>query len=106
MKPTACSIFEMSMVARLMKATIWPTVARPLRLSQVPSRKMPRIVIVAEARVATAATAHQPSTGIWAASSRSATPRSARASSSMRVKLWITGTLPSASDACSASVEW
>ena len=66
-KLTACSMRATSMVARLMKATISPTVAWPCRFSQVPSRNTPRIVSVAEARVATAASAHQDRTGICAA---------------------------------------
>ena len=64
------------------------------------------MVIVADARVATAASAHHDSTGFWAASSWSMIDRMARASVSTRVKLWMTGTLPSASDACSARLEW
>ena len=63
-------------------------------------------VMVAEARVATEASAHQDSTGFCACSSWWMMPRSARASASMRVKDWITGTLPSASEACSARLEW
>ena len=62
--------------------------------AQVPSRKIESSVSVAEARVATAATAHQDSTGICAASSASMISRSARDSASIRVKLWMTGTLP------------
>ena len=105
MKLTACSIRPISIVARLMKATISPTVAWPRRFSHVPSRKMARMVSVAEARVATAASAHQDSTGSWAARSWSMMPLSSRASCSMRVKLWITGTLPSASEAWAARLE-
>ena len=40
-----------------MKLTIWPTVACPCRLSQVPSRKMEMTVIVEAARVSTLTTA-------------------------------------------------
>ena len=77
----------MSIVAKFMKVTISPIVASPCKCSHVPSRKMPRIVNVAEARVATEARAHHDSTGIWALSTVRTMSFSARASSSMRVKL-------------------
>ncbi len=54
------------MVAMLMNITISPTVASPLRCSQVPTRKIDVTVRVAEARVATEASAHQDSTGFCA----------------------------------------
>ena len=64
--------------------------------------KIATSVSVAEARVATAAIAHQDSTGICAVSSAEDTCRSAVVSASTRVKLWITAILPSASEARSA----
>ena len=101
-KLTTCSSRATSMVAMLMKVTISPTVVRPCMNSQVPTTKIARTVRVAEARVPIAAIAHQDRTGFCAASSRSMMTRSSRTSASMRVKLWITGTLPSASEARSA----
>jgi hypothetical protein len=102
MKPTSASSLPISMVAKPMKVTISPMEARPLMCSQVPTRKIERTVSVAEAREATAAIAHQERTGICAASSASMVARMARTSASMRVKDWITGTLPRASEARSA----
>ena len=67
---------------------------------------MPSTVSVEAALVATVASAHQFSTGIWAASRRSISKRTAPASASMRAKLWITGTLPSVSAARSAKAVW
>ena len=89
-----------------MNITISPMVASPLRCSQVPSRKIAVTVMVAEARVATEASAHQDSTGFCACEQLLDDARSDRASASMRVKDWMTGTLPSASEACSARLEW
>ena len=68
-KPTSCSSRATSMVAKLMKVTISPTVARPWKCSHVPRMKMTRIDSVAEARVATVASAHHDRTGNCAASS-------------------------------------
>ena len=51
----------------------------------------------------TTATVHQDSTGICASRIVRLRSRITPASRSMRVKLWITGTLPSTSDARSAS---
>ncbi len=61
---------------------------------------------MAEVRVATDASAHHDSTGICAVSSWWMMPFSASVSARMRVKDWMTGTLPSASDVCSARFEW
>ncbi len=105
-KPTACSSRPMSMVARLMKVTMSPIVASPLRCSHVPVMKIAVTVSVAEARVATEASAHQDRTGFWAASSWWMIPCRAWVSAWMRVKDWMTGMLPSASEACSARFEW
>ena len=85
-----------------MKVTISPMEARPRRCSDVPSRKIETSVRVAEARVATAAMAHQDSTGICAESSAAVTLRRAEVSASTRVKLWMTAILPRASEARSA----
>ena len=63
-------------------------------------------VIVAAARVPILAMAHQDRTGVWAARSCVMVLRSWPISAAARVKDWMTGTLPSASDACSASREW
>ncbi len=93
------------MVAKPMKVTISPTVVWPCISSQVPTMKISSTVSVAEARVATLATAHQDSTGNCAASTLAMVVRRPRTSASMRVKLWITGTLPSASEARSARFE-
>ena len=62
-------------------------------------------ISVADARVATLATAHHDSTGSCAARTLAMVVRRPRTSASMRVKLWITGTLPSASEARSARFE-
>ena len=53
-----------------MKLTICPTVACPLRLSQVPSKKIEMTVIVEAARVKTLTIAHRLSTGYCAARTR------------------------------------
>ena len=106
MKLTACSSRAISMVAMLMNMTISPMVASPFKCSQVPSRKIAVTVIVAEARDATEASAHQDRTGFCAWSSCWMIMRSERVSASTRVKDWMTGTLPSASEACSARLEW
>ena len=104
-KATICSSRPTSMVAKPMKVTISPTVVRPCIRSQVPTTKIASTVSVAEARVATVATAHQDSTGSCASSRLAMVLRRPRTSASMRVKLWITGTLPSASEARSARLE-
>ena len=104
-KPTACSSRMISMPAKLMKVTISPIVARPCTCSQVPIRKIASSVSVVAARVITVTTAHQDSTGICAASSRSTAFRSAVTSASTRAKLCTSATLPSASDARSARSE-
>jgi hypothetical protein len=104
-KPTASWRRPISMVAMPMKLTISPTLARPRRCSQVPIRNMAVTVVVAAARVATEAKAHQERTGFCACSSWWMMPLRARDSASMRVKDWITGTLPRASEACSARLE-
>ena len=64
-----------------------------------------RMVMVVAARVSTAMTAHQDSTGSCAASSRSITALSSFTSACTRAKLCTSGTLPSASEARSASSE-
>ena len=92
----------MSIPAKFMKVTISPIVAWPRRCKVVPSRKMATSVSVAEARVTTDVTAHHVSTGICALSRSVVILRMARVSASTRVKLWITATLPSASEARSA----
>ena len=68
----------------------------------MPSRKIASSVIVEAARPNTTAVAHHESTGICAASSVRDSERIAASSLSTRVKLWITGTLPSTSEARSA----
>ena len=72
----------------------------------MPVTKIAVIVSVAEARVATLASAHHDSTGICAASRLVIMPRIASFSALARVKDWITATLPSASEAWAASPEW
>ena len=93
------------MVAIDMNITTSPMVALPVRFSHVPRRKIEVTVRVAEARVAIEASAHQESTGVCAVRSWPMVERSSPASALARVKDWITGTLPNASDACSASRE-
>ncbi len=61
--------------------------------------------MVVAARVSTAITAHHESTGICAASSLSTTAFNAETSASTRAKLWTSATLPSVSEARSASSE-
>ena len=61
------------------------------------------MVMVVAARVSTESTAHQESTGICAARSLCVTRRRSLTSDSMRVKLCTSATLPSVSEARSAS---
>ena len=91
------------MVARLMNATIWPTVVNPCIISQTPVTRMATRAIVELERVTTVPNAHQVKTGICAFSIRSIRRRSAVVSSSARVKLWIAGMLPSTSETRSAT---
>ena len=77
-KPTICSSRPISMVAKLMKATISPMVARPCRCSQVPSRKMTSSVSVAEARSPPPPAPTRRAPAICAASSASMMRRIAR----------------------------
>ncbi len=77
-KPTTCSSRAMTMPVKLVKMTISPMVARPCTWSPMPTRKIDSIVSVVEARVRTAAIAHQDSTGICAPSSRADDARAAR----------------------------
>ena len=105
-KPIAWSMRPISWVARPMKVTISPTVARSCRCSQVPSAKIAISVMVELAPDSTVSSAHQLSTGNWAAISWSMAARSLRASAASRTKLCTRTMLPSASPACSASAEW
>jgi len=66
---------------------------------------MASMVSVVEARVSTATIAHQESTGICAPSSLAITFLIPVTSASTRVKLCTSATLPSASEARSASSE-
>ncbi len=88
-----------------MKVTISPIEASRCANSQAPSRMIDRMVIVVAARVSTAIKAHQDSTGICAASSLSTTALSSETSASTRAKLCTSATLPSVSEARSASSE-
>ena len=106
MKLIAWSMRPISCVARPMKVTISPTVARSCRCSQVPSAKVAISVTVELAPDSTVSSAHQFSTGNCAASSWSMALRSLRVSAASLTKLWTSVTLPSASPACSASAEW
>ena len=63
----------------------------------MPTIRIASIVSVVDARVSTAASAHQDSTGIWAPSSWLPTLRIAETSISMRAKLWTSAMLPSVS---------
>ena len=63
------------------------------------------LLVVAEARVAMEASAHQDRTGIWAARRSRMMPCIASFSALARVKDWITATLPSASEAWAARPE-
>ena len=91
------------MVAKPMKVTMSPTEASRCANNQAPSKMIDKMVIVVAARVSTAITAHQDSTGICAASSLSTTALSSETSDSMRAKLWTNATLPSVSEARAAS---
>ena len=104
-KLIAWSKRPISWLARPMKVTISPTVARSFRCSQVPSAKVAISVTVELAPDKTVSSAHQLSTGNCAAISWSMTPRSRRVSADSLTKLWTSVTLPSASPACSASAE-
>ena len=61
-----------------MKLTISPTVISPRRASTAPTAKITTMTMVAEARVRMVSSAHQVSTGYWAASSRRIMPCSSR----------------------------
>ncbi len=63
-KVTTWSSFVTSIVARLMKATISPTVAAPFWCRAMPVMKIAVMVSVPDARVATLASAHHDRTGI------------------------------------------
>ena len=102
-KLTICPSRPIRLVARLIKATISPTVVRPRISSQTPTISIASSERVELARVATLAIPHHVKTGSCAASSRSPRARSPRGSSSIRPKLWITGRLPSTSETRSAS---
>ncbi|GJE70645.1 hypothetical protein CHKEEEPN_2184 [Methylorubrum podarium] len=105
-KVTTWSSFVTSMVARLMKATISPTVAAPFWCRAMPVMKIAVMVSVPEARVATFASAHHDRTGICTRSRSWMMSRIASFSARARVKDWITATLPSASEAWAASPDW
>ena len=66
---------------------------------------MASMVSVVDALVMVETTAHQDSTGICAPSRRPTTARNSRTSSSTRVKLCTSATLPSVSEARSARSE-
>ena len=102
-KLTTPSSLAISMVAKFMKATISPMLASLCRCSHTPTRKMPTSDRVEAARVATAAIAHHDNTGICAESTSPMMSCKPRDFVSIRVKDWITGRLPSTSEARSAS---
>ena len=102
-KPTAPSSRAISSVAKPMKETMSPTVALPCRCSTVPSMKMQITVMVAAARVSTATTAHQFSTGNCRSSTWPTISWNSRASDCRREKDCTTITLESASCALPAS---
>ena len=103
MKLTACSRRLITMPANTMKVTISPMLMRSRWNSHVPNRMMERTVNVVDARVMTATTAHQDSTGNCAASNWLLTVFNAVTSCSTRAKLCTKAMLPSASEARSAS---
>ena len=103
-KATAPSRRAISRVAKPMKDTISPTVASPRTCSQVPRTKIAITVNVADARVSTATTAHQFSTGNCRSSSWRVISPNIRASEPRREKDWTTTTLDSAS--CTLPASW
>ena len=67
-----------------MKLTISPTVISPRRARSAPTAKITTMTMVAEARVRMVSSAHQVSTGYWAASSWRIMPWSCAVSAASR----------------------